>query len=1026
MAREGLKHSDLLRIATMKIKKISILSAFLITVCFFAVTALANESAFYGLSNDRGVLAAPTLTVTTSETTVSLSWTSVNGATGYTLYYAPHPYTGPDSIPSVDMGTQTGTSVNLWDGAAFYVAVQAYGNGGASELSNIKSFSIKSRWRAKYTLIHADQVEQPGSGVGSGLILSEYGTQIVTQQPISGQSSVRLSQYGSIRTDPDIVKMLPNTAYIFEFDYKIIDPGANDVVMNIIFQPKGTTDDNLTIWPQHYLLKNAEVTGTFSGGALTGSEQAYYLNMGADQKASIVIDNINIYRVDKDKIYEQPDAWKLLAWIPYPRLGNFFMAQTSGIILGGGSGGLPFLYTAKEVEDKLAFSDVVVGCGMAFQTVDPDFARRLRKKNPGMIFLPDIIAWEFGPWVWDPPPGATPDLFYEYVMGIKEDWIALDTKGERIKDTVFVGSPKMNISEFCPLVDGQDWIDYQVDFVTNRMMGSGLWDGVFFDNLLGRVHPFIPNWDNPDLFDYDLNLNGVRDETLAWANNVTRTAAVKMLTGIRNKAGNLEIIMGNTGANPQIFLAPHVNGYIFEGWGGAWNPETNIHSEGGWRNAIEEYFYMHQNSVSPNIEIIQGEGDGMVKFDPTIVHYEPTSEDFFKHRFLMGSALLGDGFYEYDLCDNGSAPYWFDEFSVNTQGVAVEDIQYKGYLGQALDNAVELKSAATVILDENFDSGVFPDSLSPNQGVSVSTDPAEVISGRGSLVLYNPDHTKTASIMVETYQNHVPFERGSTYLIEFDWIILETLDCESSTSVSGLDDISGSAPLNGLVSGDNGQAHFPITIDSGNNHTSTINMSTGGGKMAVDNLRISKGGVGPWRRDFEKGFVLVNPLKAAHTFTASELSGTFKRTNIKRILGTQVPTVNNGQPVTGSLTLQPFDAIILLADQILLPSNLEVTLKTHDFGACAMSTTSSKTFTVRNISNSPVKITNLMVPGLDTEQFMISNDTCNNSTLNPSQTCTIAATFSPKSKGTKSAQIAVTTSTPNTSIKKIALSGKAF
>jgi len=30
---------------------------------------------------------------------------------------------------------------------------------------------------------------------------------------------------------------------------------------------------------------------------------------------------------------------------------------------------------------------------------------------------------------------------------------------------------------------------------------------------------------------------------------------------------------------------------------------------------------------------------------------------------------------------------------------------------------------------------------------------------------------------------------------------------------------------------------------------------------------------GPWRRDFENGFVLVNPLNKAYTFTYEELTG---------------------------------------------------------------------------------------------------------------------------------------------------------
>jgi photosystem II stability/assembly factor-like uncharacterized protein len=87
-------------------------------------------------------LSAPTLTVTTSGTTVTVSWTAIAGATGYTLSYASYPYTGPDSIVSLDMGTQTGISANLWEGASFYVAVQAYNSSESSVYSNIALFII--------------------------------------------------------------------------------------------------------------------------------------------------------------------------------------------------------------------------------------------------------------------------------------------------------------------------------------------------------------------------------------------------------------------------------------------------------------------------------------------------------------------------------------------------------------------------------------------------------------------------------------------------------------------------------------------------------------------------------------------------------------------------------------------------------------------------------------------------------------------------------------------------------------------
>ena len=85
---------------------------------------------------------APTLAVVTSGTNVTASWTTVTGAEGTILSYAPYPFTGIESIVAVDMGTQTGLSINLWEGAAFYVAVQAYNSFGNSDYSNIEYFMI--------------------------------------------------------------------------------------------------------------------------------------------------------------------------------------------------------------------------------------------------------------------------------------------------------------------------------------------------------------------------------------------------------------------------------------------------------------------------------------------------------------------------------------------------------------------------------------------------------------------------------------------------------------------------------------------------------------------------------------------------------------------------------------------------------------------------------------------------------------------------------------------------------------------
>ena len=159
----------------MKTRKFSILFVFLVTVCLTAGTAMASETTIFDSLSHRSALAAPTLTVTTSGTTVSLSWSSVAGATGYTLYYVPYPYTGPDSIGNIPMGTETSMSISLWKGAAFYAAVKSYDSVESSGYSNIDLFTIDDSGQSKWTFTE-DNVNFGIYGVSPEAVLLDDGS----------------------------------------------------------------------------------------------------------------------------------------------------------------------------------------------------------------------------------------------------------------------------------------------------------------------------------------------------------------------------------------------------------------------------------------------------------------------------------------------------------------------------------------------------------------------------------------------------------------------------------------------------------------------------------------------------------------------------------------------------------------------------------------------------------------------------------------------------------------------------------
>jgi hypothetical protein len=177
----------------------------------------------------------------------------------------------------------------------------------------------------------------------------------------------------------------------------------------------------------------------------------------------------------------------------------------------------------------------------------------------------------------------------------------------------------------------------------------------------------------------------------------------------------------------------------------------------------------------------------------------------------MGTALLSDGFYGFDLHGNLSVPRWYDEYSVDGNGTAVEDRSKKGYLGQALTGAVELTDGGTLIFQENFDASTVPSSFSqfPLGAVSVSN---------GSLVISNPDHTKNATVSANTNPTFVRLSAAKRYLLTFDFRILETLDSPQhgfqvgvfDSNNQSLDTYSGSE----VAAGDSGLHIFLLQLRS--------------------------------------------------------------------------------------------------------------------------------------------------------------------------------------------------------------------
>jgi hypothetical protein len=216
------------------------------------------------------------------------------------------------------------------------------------------------------------------------------------------------------------------------------------------------------------------------------------------------------------------------------------------------------------------------------------------------------------------------------------------------------------------------------------------------------------------------------------------------------------------------------------------------------------------------------------------------------------------------------------------------------------------------VWSQGFEGSIPQGSVSGWGTVRVSGSAAETIRGARSLVVEQKQHRSDASS--GWVSPELRLRKGVTYVFRATWKVLTTLDFDAGIEISGGSDKSR-AMLPARFSGETGRIAYPFTALSDGAHRLSLMLSSAG-RMAFDDIEVTEGGAGPWRRDFESGIVVVNPLRKTAAIGMPQLAGDAARTGIRRIRGTQAPEVNSGAPVTEALVLGPFNAIVLLADHL--------------------------------------------------------------------------------------------------------------
>ena len=292
-------------------------------------------------------------------------------------------------------------------------------------------------------------------------------------------------------------------------------------------------------------------------------------------------------------------------------------------------------------------------------------------------------------------------------------------------------------------------------------------------------------------------------------------------------------------------------------------------------------------------------------------------------RYTLGMTMLDDGFYAYNDGSGSPGDAWWDEYAVD---LATGEGQYQkslecdakptqteriacwkavkdktGYLGQPIGDGKYQRlfspSPSDKIFEDSFESGISGSWSKTRANLSQAACDAPGFGG--SSLRINP----TDSGAVATLSS-IDVEAGKEYTLKF-WAKAEAIH---DISVEVLNSVGGKEINPFLL--------FPTWKEYVITFTPTATSTSVRFKLLVetsdvflDGVQIYKGGANKFRRDFEKGIVLVNGNSTSETFS---LEKPFKRIDGTQDRGTEAYPVNNGALVQGSITLEPNDAIILL------------------------------------------------------------------------------------------------------------------
>ncbi len=438
--------------------------------------------------------------------------------------------------------------------------------------------------------------------------------------------------------------------------------------------------------------------------------------------------------------------------------------------------------------------------------------------------------------------------------------------------------PRLTVS---PSVGPETWAEYNAR-TGAALVANDSWDGIVVDRA-GSDESWLIGNSTARSIDPDRS-NRVPSDDYAAFDNAWNLGVFGYELRLRNAIGDGKLIVTNWGA-PNFSL---LNGNNFEGF-------PNVDLEGyRWRPMVigptpEEgsYFDWLAQSRQPNLTTIQTyeddsaaspTGDGSYDNPATKPGFVPNYQ---KMRYGLTTALMGDGFFSYEINTNGQGALgllWFDEYDGAGRG--------KGWLGQPTGAAYSVTGSAANMVGAagGFDTSAHLASWTFQTEHATAARALDTVTRKvGAAALRVGVSSTDGDAWAAKVSYPVSITGGREYTMSF-WARADTTHTVDAWIQQA------TAPYNNL----DWLGHSEVTPEwreftltapatgSASQAQAVLGFGTSTGTVWIDDVRVQQGSPDVWRRDFAGGTAIVNATGSTVTVP---LGGSYRK-----LLGMQAPS----------------------------------------------------------------------------------------------------------------------------------------